>query len=189
MKKYALLFNLLLSLLTPVNSMADPSQEINWLMDEEASLFDIGQIRLDLKVRQELLPSLLMSSKKYKNIDSVFSGSGYDFSDNKIIIYATFYYEGKEDICKDIALSYRNTLFLTDFSKKDEIGNKYDKLNEEILDDIFSHVGYKKNNRPKTIGKNLFERTFFRINIINLSNSEKTSCELNAKTGHTIYEK
>jgi len=132
-------------------AFSEPSNSINWLMEEPASLFDIGILRLRDVNNKEWVPTLYENLKDpgltlSKNYSSVV----YDLEKNRIIIEATFTGQPSEKLCAETLNKYLN--IISPFRKeKDKQTAIY------LLAFYFDHINYSKSNRPKDLDKNIVD--------------------------------
>jgi hypothetical protein len=125
---------------------ASPSAAVNALMDEPASLFDIGILRLREQSVQRWEPKIIPFLPRY-NLEMQRLGQGsvvYNIDSNLITISLVLYGNPEEAACKEILTQYRNI-----------IANQYDDL-EAIDKDTW--------NRMRGFSKTLFVSNFDYVN-------------------------
>ena len=93
---------------------AEPSPTVNWLMDEPASLFDIGMLRLRQENDDRWLPRL---SERISELSLLAKGEAlqsssvvYDIKENRITIGAMFKGRPDEGCCAEILAEYRDAI-------------------------------------------------------------------------------
>jgi hypothetical protein len=103
----ALMLMSIFLLTMPVHT--EPSRAVEQLMNEPASLFDIGMIRLRDVNYREWTPKLLESIREYNLLlSNVSAGSAvYDFDKNRIMIGVYFIGNPNEETCSTILYIYK----------------------------------------------------------------------------------
>ena len=91
MLRKAAILAAVLSLANANATRAEPGQVVNWMMNEPASLFDVGMLRLDRKLDRNF--------EKSDRQREVTSSVHYNWEDNRIIINANIFWlqKPKED--------------------------------------------------------------------------------------------
>ena len=146
-----------LLLLLPFLATADPGNATRWLMNEPASLMDIGLLRAQIRLDAE---DLLMNSIDYyeENEDiAIDSSIGYDFE--RDTIFVSIYLRNAKrpkGLCKILLKHYVNTV---------SIGLKY----------WFPHAEYSTEETPKDLVDRLRERVELQCHAS--SNEEEPAAE------------
>lgn len=96
-----------------VNSLsADPSNSVRTLMNEPATMFDIGMMRIRSDNHNTWIPKLLVKVKDMPiKLDPNGGNSAvYSFEKNKINISATFIGKPSEETCKNVLKIYKEII-------------------------------------------------------------------------------
>lgn len=153
---------LVLILLSSI-SLAEPSRAVSWLMNEPASLFDIGMIQLRIKNTNEWVPKLVKNIAKYElklKLSSTHSGEVvYNWDENRITIGASFIGNPSEKTCRAVLSEYQKILIPRSSS-----------LKYMFAAAPFSHINYSA-KRPTELSENISKIYKYSINI---SNKERT---------------
>jgi hypothetical protein len=134
---------------------ADPASSTRWLMDQPASLFDLGILRLRQRNKEEWTPELDMKSKdKGILLDNLgINNVVYNSDNNTIAIMAAFivpYVEKvNEKLCASILGEYKNII----------------SRSRNNLPTGFDHIGYSDRARPKDLNDNINKILVFTIRI------------------------
>jgi hypothetical protein len=132
-------------LLLPALSLADPGPATRYLIDESASLLDLGVLRTELR--------LAASADSFKKIYEESSGVEivslstavvYDYQDDRLSIEITplVRESGRaEKGCKDLLTASHAWLL-------------------DVVPKLFGHKGYKSDNQPEDLQEEIAERTF-----------------------------
>jgi hypothetical protein len=131
-------------LLLPVLSFADPGPATRYLIDESASLMDIGILRAELRLAQSRnsFTKIYEDSSGVK-IVSLSTAVIYDYKDDtlNLEIRPLVREPGKaEQGCKDLQTASHGWL-------------------RDVIPYLFGHSGYQANNRPDGLAKQIAERT------------------------------
>ena len=134
---------------------ADPASSARWLMDQPASLLDLGILRLRQRNKEEWTPELDLKSKDKGVLlkDLGINNVVYNSDNNTIAIMAAFvvpYVEKvDEKLCASILVVYKNIISR---SRND-------------LPTGFDHIGYTERTRPKDLNDNINKLLVFTIRI------------------------
>jgi len=161
MKRAILILGFLL--LYPVYSWADPSSGIRWLQNEPVMLFDWGMrnteesLKKASKVVQFTLEGTLMQA------------TNYDFTKNSITLWIVISspkqnYTSQD--CKDALTNVHRVLLV-------QLGNETDEKKKAyvIVNNWFSHKGFKTKSRPKALEKEVAELTILKLSINHIDDS------------------
>jgi hypothetical protein len=141
----AILLFIVISIQAP-HVFASPSPEVNALMDEPVSMFDIGMLRLREQNIRHWEPKIIPFLPRY-NLEMQSVGRGdvvYNIDSNLITISLMLYGNPEEAACKEILTEYRNI-----------IANQHDDL-EAIDKDTWK--------RMRDFSKTLFVSSFDHVN-------------------------
>ena len=135
---------MLIGLATPKVSHAEPNPAVQWLINEPASVFDIGMIYLDSFLKRRLA-----------NDGHAFAI--YDWKKNRISITATKEIKNPDELKKTCKL------FLGYLRAIGGVYNGKTKSNlSSVFSVMFSHIGYQSSNQPKDLWvklDNIFDLT------------------------------
>lgn len=136
--RYALL------LLLPAFASAGPSKEIQWLMTEPASLFEIGMLRANAWMSHSLeYHRKLLHDFVDKDAHITLAVSWYDVDDDLIVFeYRVSSFKKERSACE--ILMEKGRVYPADVTK------------------WFSHTGYQSSRRPKGIDEKLAEHVEMR---------------------------
>ena len=131
-------------LLLPVLTLADPGAVTRYLIDESASLMDIGILRTELR----LLQSVASFKKAYEEssgvkIVSLETAVIYDYKDDTLNIEIrplVLDPENAEQGCKELQTASHGWL-------------------RGVIPSLFDHTGYHASNRPEDLQEKIAERT------------------------------
>lgn len=124
---------------------ADPASSARWLMDQPASLFDLGILRFRQRNKEEWTRELDLKSKdKGVLLDDLgINNVVYNSDNNTISIMAAFivpYVENvDEKLCASILGEYKNII----------------SRSRHDLPTAFDHIGYSDRARPKELNDNI----------------------------------
>ena len=156
-------------LLYPSVTQAEPSKTLEYLMNEPASMLDIGIFKLN----RELDNSDSEFNYADKSLKKIAAVASYDYEKNKLIIdfryrlnlylFTTKGWDAK-DVCKD-QLSRVRRKFGFDYSG--ERNKDSEAMLREFLStaNYFIHSGYKRTNMPKNFGTEIENISYVRIDI------------------------
>lgn len=131
-------------LLLPVLAFADPGAVTKYLINESASLMDIGILRTELRLSQ----SVASFRKAYEessgvNIVSLETAVIYDYKDDTLNIEIrplVIDPKNAEQGCKSVQTSSHGWL-------------------SGVIPNLFDHAGYHASNRPENLPEHVAERT------------------------------
>jgi len=135
---------------------AEPGPTVTYLMNEPASMFDIGIIRMEKTVEDQLAAPF--------GTETMYSYVGYDFNKNRIYVGGTFIVAPEFDgeltgICESAIENLATALGLylvADFRAHVAL----------TMGEYFGHQGYARSNQPEEIGDKLLEIVAFEARII-----------------------
>lgn len=153
MKKIILIAGLIL--LIAGNGQAEPTPKISYLMNEPASLFDLGMFALNEQLRRNIL---FLDSEPKKWISKGLIWAYYDWDKNRIkIFYRNILdnpFPGTKDEsknkCKDIMVFIKLHLFVDGLTGKFFLGKE-----NSSMADLFGHFDYTNKNEPKGLSAEL----------------------------------
>ena len=141
--------------LFPFYSWADPSPGIRWLQNEPVTLFDWGMRNMEesLKKASKVVQSTLEGT--------LMQATNYDFTKNSITLWIVISFPKQNytsQDCKDALTNVHRWLLV-------QLGNETDEKKKAyvIVNNWFSHEGFKSSDRPKNLEKDIAELTTFKI--------------------------
>jgi len=147
LKIFALIFIFLMLFVQPVR--AEPNESAHFLMNEPASLMDLGIYKLEKDI-------LGLQKHLVVNRTTPFDVSvNYNWDENRITIQLTYGYEGNPS--KKIIKNGIKNVFqqIKGFLGVNEKGQVYHKRGFSKASDYFSHEGYLIKDRPKDLEKKI----------------------------------
>lgn len=152
---------LVLSVLGVISSaLGEPTPSMRWLMNEPASLFDIGMMRLREFNRIVWTPELAervsrrglkLTPREQRSLGNAV----YNFDENTISLSAVFGGVPTEAVCSEVLEMYKDTIVL----KSDP---KFATLD---LASFFGHINYTTARRPKDLDEQLVKLFVFTVGI------------------------
>ena len=128
---------------------ADPGPVVNWLMDEPASLFDVGMLRLDLLVEGwENHTEFLEIKQRFGS--SSWTNSWYNFEENRIYVTISVFdgidvdNAGRKAVCREL-IDFMSRQAGVDLTTGKLI---WDKMESSSFADSFEHRDYTKTSAP-----------------------------------------
>jgi len=154
-----------------------------WLMNERASLFDLGMLKTRITNRESWIPQLLDqvdSNKLHLNKNITDGMVVYHLRDDTIIVGVYLLGKPSRDLCIDTLLKYKEIII----SKKLSISYRH-----SILAKPFLHDGYSMQNQPENINEELSKRFIFKVEIAQSArfNSARISCSTTVDTDSVSY--
>ena len=147
MKNFLILFIVLAAFVQ--DAWAEPSESAHFLMNELASLMDLGIYKLEKDIRR-LQKDLLVNHTAPFDVSV-----NYRWDENEITIQLTYGYEGNPPK-KIIQIGIKKVFQqLKGFLGVSEKGQVYHKRGFSKVSDYFSHEGYLIKNRPKNLEKEI----------------------------------
>jgi len=146
----------MLSCAAPIPSLAEPSPTVQYLMDEPASLFDLGMKSLNYSL-----------SEGMKDVD-VFAG--YSWEENRIEI-TVYDVEVPDTIPNEKA---RCAKLVEQVKRHLAVVNGKTPMKISGLGIYFSHTGYKNTKQPKNVATDLDAITTIRVHV---SQAKDVTCE------------
>jgi len=140
------------------NTEAAPSTSVKWLMNEPASLFDIGMVRMRIDNRERWTPELMkeLNGKNLK-LDNFGVGSVvYNWDENIITIGVGLIGNPTEDLCKDALGKYKKVISPV---------SKDSNLRYVFMSNDFEHINYTSKSRPKNMDENISKLFVFTVGI------------------------
>jgi len=179
---------------------AEPSPTVSYLMNEPASLFDVGLIRMNDSLRRfnrmhpidlsEKPMMGLLRGETDLDIENIGFGTlyaKYSWDENRINIYALVFAIGEEDeanrhVCADLIEYLRFGLFGILPAFIENVGKPMDRNepgNRQVLEVVggwFDHQDYQSSNRPKYLEVEIMK--LMRISVqVNDMLMEGNTCE------------
>ncbi|MEI7752546.1 MAG: hypothetical protein WCJ71_10735 [Candidatus Omnitrophota bacterium] len=142
----------LLSLFCAASLKAEPISSVSSLMDEPASLFDIGMMRMRDFNKTDWIPTL-MNELKGMNLKLQDPGAGgvvYSFEENTITITVMLLGEPDEKTCANILKKYKDIIAPPTLSSSSE-------RNTLVITSCFDHINYSVGRLPKNSGDDLLK--------------------------------
>lgn len=134
-------------------TIAEPTSTIRWLMNEPASLFDLGMLRLREMNRVLWIPKLLpLLDEGNLKIDRVgLGGVVYSWEKNRINISVSTNGKIDENTCRALLREYKNIIANQYYSLKTDqkLRKKMVKSSESMLASTFDHVNHSSKSGPK----------------------------------------
>ena len=131
-------------LLLPVLTLADPGAVTRYLIDESASLMDIGILRTELRLSQSVASfKTAYEESSGVKIVSLETAVIYDYKDDTLNIEIrplVLDPENAEQGCKELQNSSHGWL-------------------RGVIPNLFDHMGYHASNRPEDLQEKIAERT------------------------------
>lgn len=147
---------MLLNIFFVVSLNAEPTPSVKWLIDEPASLFDIGMMRMRNSNKTRWIPALM---NKIKGLKLKLSDPGsvlgvgsvvYDFDENIITITVSLIGNPTEQMCANILKKYKDII-----APPMSFGS-YPRLTI-ALTSCFGHVNYSVARRPEDLDDNILK--------------------------------
>lgn len=129
-----------LLLLLPVLAPADPSAATRYLMNEPASLMDIGLLRAQLHFHNTVDP---IFTEDFESLDPnliISTGIEYKFDDDLFVIFS--YIRWSKD----------------PKARCERLIDKYVSVAKSTMLSFFSHVGFTRSNEPADLENAIFSR-------------------------------
>ncbi len=138
----------LLLLCVTTDIRAEPSASIKWLMNEPASMFDLGMLRMRSSNKDFWTPELMeeLHGEKLTLGDLGVGSVVYSWDENTISITAPLIGEATENKCKG-ALSKYKQIISPWFDESVLFGG--------FTATAFEHINYANKSRPKDLNENL----------------------------------
>lgn len=162
--QYTLRSLLALTLLTlsALSASAEPTPAVRWLMNEPASLFDIGMMRLREVNKLSWTPAFLAEiTKRNLNLThyerSWLGGAVYSWDDNIISIDVSLLGAPTEVLCSTALGIYKDVISPNRESSRE--------LAVLFLTHFFDHINYNSARRPKDLHENLANVLIFSVGI------------------------
>lgn len=148
MKLQIFLMVVIFSLFSIASLNAEPTPSVEWLMNEPASLFDIGMMRLRDLNKTEWVPELMI---EIDNLGLKLSNTGesvvYDFEKNILSIGVCFIGNPTEQMCADILKKYKDIIAPPSFSSRSTLS----------LTICFNHINYSIIGHPKKLDNDILK--------------------------------
>jgi hypothetical protein len=137
-------------------SLAEPSSTVRWLMNEPATMFDIGMLRLrDATVRwQSELVARLDEIGGFETLvlkDSSAGSAVYNFDENRITVTAMFTGTPDEQTCEAILGEYRAVMWLGERLSRaasQPVAQSNLEFANNLFAGVFGHVNYEVAGAP-----------------------------------------
>jgi hypothetical protein len=146
-------------------SQAEPTANMQYLMNEPVSMMDWGLLNIDKSIESN------GGLKKYGN-----TITSYDWDKNRILIIVSSIgassKEQAKEWCRDIVSFIRGFLGVDEKNGKPVFKN-----NQSFLYRYFTHEGFKRNAEPKELGKELDNITTIQATIFFDGSSTPVKCE------------
>jgi hypothetical protein len=177
-KRFTVLIFLLLYAQT---AQAEPSPTTHFLMNEPASLLDLGIYKLEKDIKG-LQKDLVVNHTTPFDISV-----DYNWDENRIAIQMTYGYEGNPPK-KIIRIGIKKVFQrLKGFLGVDPQGKVYHKRGFSKVSDYFSHEGYVIKNRPKDLEKEIDQIVELKV-IYSVQNFSRLSECKNMLVGRRVSE-
>ena len=154
---------------------AEPTPSVSWLMNEPASLFDIGMMRMRQNNHKWWIPELMeeIAGSGLKLWKVQLESVEYSWDDNEITISVYLLGPPKENICSQVLAKYKNKVIAQTGKTFGTTPEKLRKmLREWAVKEVtshFHHVNYTTKRRPKDLDENLLKIIVF---VVVLSEAE-----------------
>jgi hypothetical protein len=190
MKKHIVLLILLsfLGLNSGLGLFAEPTPSVRWIMNENASIFDLGMFRLELRNINDWIPKFLKEAEKLGVTLSPNMGRGvyYDWDENTILIEVTVIGTPTEELAEELVVMYKDVIL----SPMRRPGSEFD-IGLMIMKNFFDHYDHTSKSRPDDLDKNLMNIFRFQVGIHESENitSKSIYATCNYKSDFPKYEK
>jgi hypothetical protein len=157
---------LLVVILAPGLVAAEPTPGVRWLMNEPASLFDIGMMRLRDSNKSWWTPAALEEISK-RNLPLTHNDRGgvgaavYSWNENAISLDLSLLGAPTEPLCSTALDIYKNVISPT----RSTASPASRELTIRFLTGVFDHVNHTGANRPKDLDANLINLIVFTVGI------------------------
>jgi len=147
----------ILLIIGTTNVNAEPSRSVEWLMDEPASLFDIGMIQMRMANQNQWTPELIKKISKHnlKEKDTGLGSVVYNWEKNTIDIGAYFIGEPSESTCSAVLSEYKNIA----------IPKSSGEMKYTFAASKFAHINYTSGKRPKSLDKDISNTFVYTVGI------------------------
>jgi hypothetical protein len=148
LRKFAAALAVVLCLANANATRAEPGPVVKWLMNEPASLFDVGMLLLSQEA-SEWVRFKFVKEFAAKYGGQTFFLVDYDWDENRIYVsgYLTADIVGRTEqkaACKALII------FMSDLAGVDATtGRAYSALNSSSFSEHFGHADYEKTSQPK----------------------------------------
>ena len=149
-----------LILTNPKITNAEPSETIKYLMNEPATLFDLGLYRINQELSERPIPFTIDKAPPATRIYAE-----YNWDLNRIEINIRYLYGTKKipNNIKELALFHIDNLKVY-LGIDTRTGRPFGK--QSRLKEYFIHLNFENKNRPKYLGEKLDQITTFIIEVI-----------------------
>ena len=178
MKKTIIILMIFFSVL-----QAEPSTSVKWLMNEPASLFDIGTIQMRMKNQNQWTPKLIekITTYKLKPKNVGFGSVVYSFDKNTITVGAYFIGEPNKKTCSAVLQEYKKII----------IPSGSEKMRYKFASNTFSHINYINGGKSENLSEEISKLFVYTIGI---SKQEKIGgksifCISNINSDTPIFQK